>query len=47
MAADIIAPSLTWIFNFSLQSAVVPDIWKIAKVIPLHKKGSITDPNNY
>ena len=47
MAADIIAPSLTWIFNFSLHSAVVPDIWKIAKVIPLHKKGSITDPNNY
>ena len=47
MAADIIAPSLTNIFNLSLSTGIVPSIWKAAKVIPLHKKGALHDPSNY
>ena len=47
MAADIIAPSLTKIFNLSLSTGIVPSIWKAAKVIPLHKKGALSDPGNY
>lgn len=35
------------IVNHSLQQGVFPDCLKIAKVIPLHKKGSKTDPMNY
>ena len=38
---------LTRIYNLSLHSGVVPDIWKIAKVIPIFKSGDRSDTNNY
>jgi len=47
LAADVIAPSLTWIFNLSLRTGSVPSIWKVAKVIPLYKNGAMSDPGNY
>ena len=47
IAADLISPSLTYIFNLSLRTKIVPSSWKIAKVTPLFKKGSLNDPNNY
>ena len=31
--------NLTKLFNLSIQSAVVPSIWKQAKIIPIHKVG--------
>jgi hypothetical protein len=47
LSARSIAPSLAYLFNFSLRSGVFPDEWKAAKVCPIHKKGSKLDPGNY
>ena len=42
-----IARPLTHIFNLSLSTGVVPDIFKLAKVIPIFKTGDKCNPNNY
>ncbi|XP_048580104.1 uncharacterized protein LOC116603374 isoform X1 [Nematostella vectensis] len=46
-AAHAISPSLTYIFNNSIISNCFPDEWKMARVLPLFKKGSKTIPDNY
>ena len=46
-AADVVAPSLTCIFNQSLLTGIYPSDWKLAKVTPIFKTGSKTDINNY
>ena len=45
-AAEISVP-LSIIFTKSLQSGVLPDSWKTANVVPIHKSGSRHLPNNY
>ena len=35
------------LFNLSLQTADVPEIWKLSTVTPIFKKGSPSDPSNY
>ena len=45
--ADIIGPSLTVIFNFSVLTKVFPDDLKIGKVAPVYKSGDKDDLNNY
>ena len=47
IAAPAISPSLTAVFNLSISSGVFPDLWKTAKVSPLHKDGSLFDRSNY
>ena len=47
MAAEYISVSLTHILNMSLKTGQVPQEWKHAKVIPLHKDGTKDDTNNY
>ena len=47
MATPIIVPSLTYIFNRSLSERVFPTKWKRSKIIPIHKSGNKTLPNNY
>ena len=42
-----IVPSLTSLFNLSLQTETFPSVWKNARVIPLYKKGDKQDPSNY
>ena len=42
-----IADPLEYIFNKSILSGVFPEQMKIAKVIPLFKKGDKLDPSNY
>ena len=42
-----IACSLTCLFNRSFELAQFPKSWKIALVVPIHKKGSLSDPGNY
>ncbi|XP_077987452.1 uncharacterized protein LOC144442054 [Glandiceps talaboti] len=46
-SADIIALPLTHIVNCSLSHGICPNELKIAKVIPIYKKGSPTDVGNY
>ncbi|MCV6636077.1 reverse transcriptase domain-containing protein [Candidatus Albibeggiatoa sp. nov. NOAA] len=45
---DLIAESLTLIFNQSLSTGIFPDEWKSARVTPLYKNsGKRNDPTNY
>ena len=43
----VISGPLTHLINLSLTSGTVPNDWKIAKVTPIHKSGSIDDYNNF
>ena len=45
--AYLFCEPLCYIYNLSLSSGVVPDKFKIAKVIPIFKKGSATLTCNY
>ena len=47
IVADVVAPSLTGIFNQSLLTGIFPSDWKLAKVSPIFKNGSKSDLNNY
>ena len=47
LVADIILPALTHIINLSLNSGTFPTEWKVAKVIPLLKRGDPLQPQNY
>ena len=42
-----ISSPLAIIFNEPFTLGIFPDKLKCAKVIPIHKKGSLTDPSNY
>ena len=46
-AANYISVPLSDICNSSFSEGIFPDKCKIAKVIPLHKKGPNNDVNNY
>jgi len=39
--------ALSVVFNISLQSGLLPCIWKCAVITPVFKKGSPADPANY
>ena len=45
--AQELAPPLSFVFNQSLTSGVIPDDWKNAHVSPIHKKGSKHQAENY
>ena len=47
IATEVVAPSLTGIFNQSLVTGIFPSDWKMAKVSPIFKNGSKSDLNNY
>ena len=47
IAADILAPSLTKLFNKSLSTGIYPSDWKLARVVPIFKNGDKSDLNNY
>lgn len=38
---------LSYIFNLSIKTNTYPVLWKISKVLPIHKSGSKSDFNNY
>ena len=46
-AVEVVAPTITSLFNISLETGIYPSTWKLAKVTPLFKKGSRQDPSNY
>lgn len=45
--ADIIAPIITSIVNLTIFMGVYPDDLKSARVLPVHKSESLSDPSNY
>ena len=47
IAADVIAPSLTFICNLSLSTGICVDDWKNARVTPIHKDNSKLVMGNY
>ena len=47
LSANIIAPSLTFIFNLSLATGVDIDEWKHARVTPIFKSGDRRQCENY
>jgi hypothetical protein len=44
---DILAVQLCKLFNNIIDFGVYPESWSHGIIISLHKKGSITDVNNY
>ena len=47
LSADIVAPSLTFIFNLSLTTGIYVDEWKQARVTPIYKAGDKRLCENY
>ena len=45
--SDLLAPSLTLIYQASLHQCSLPADWKRAYIVPIFKKGSRAAPNNY
>ena len=45
--ADTLCFPLARLFQLSYDLGVVPWDWKVAKIVPVHKKKSKTDPANY
>ena len=42
-----LAPLLAQLFQQSLDEGKLPNDWKVANVVPIHKKGKRSQPNNY
>ena len=42
-----ILPSLTNLFNLSIRTGTFPQSWKCARVVPIPKKGDLSNPANY
>ena len=42
-----IVPSLTKLFNLSIQNCTFPELWKHARIVPIPKKGDLSLPVNY
>ena len=47
LAKDELVPAITHIINLSIRNQTFPTAWKLAKIIPLHKKDEFTDAKNY
>jgi len=47
IVADLIVVPLCKLVNVSFSTGVFPDVLKIAKIIPLHKRGSTQELNNF
>ena len=46
-AIPYIKNSLIFIFNTSVETNVLPDMWKIAKIAPIFKDGDKPDKSNH
>ena len=46
-SCDVIAPILCDVINESISTCEFPDIWKVAKIIPIFKSGLRNNANNY
>ena len=46
-AALPLSKPLTYIYNLSIETGIVPDVLKISQVTPVFKSGDATNPSNY
>ena len=42
-----LAPSITYLVNKSISDGIVPNLWKVARVTPLHKSDDKLYVENY
>ena len=42
-----VSKPLCILMNISFEEGIFPDMWKIANVIPIYKKGDKSQPSNY
>ena len=47
IAAQLLSIPLTYIYNQSIETGIVPDILKVSQISPVYKGGDATDPSNY
>ena len=47
LAAPVISVPLTWVINSTIESQSIPNVWKRAKILPLHKKKAKSSATNY
>ena len=47
LARDDLVPVITHLVNLSIKYKTFPNQWKLAKVVPLHKKQDVLLPKNY
>ena len=47
IAAQPLSIPLTYIYNKSIETGIVPDILKVSQISPVYKGGDATDPSNY
>ena len=47
LTAESITPIITVLFNQSISTGTVPDLWKVSLVVPIHKQGDRANPSNY
>jgi len=47
LSATVIDNFLTHIFNCSIQSQTFPNAFKVAKVVPIYRKGDNCNTSNY
>jgi hypothetical protein len=47
MLSQYISSPLSHVYNLSLKHGILPDKFKVAKVVPIFKKGDTNLPNNY
>ena len=45
--AEELSVPVTKLCNLSFDQGVVPDLWKRANIVPIHKKGAKSSPANY
>jgi hypothetical protein len=43
----VISAPLTWVTNSTIESQSIPNVWKRAKILPLHKKKAKSSATNY
>ncbi len=47
LGASTITQSLTYMFNLSIKNGIYLNIWKTAKITPIHNKSSLQDKGNF
>ena len=45
--ATSLSKPLSFIINLSITTGKVPNVWKMAKIVPIHKSGATDKPENY